>query len=348
MARWGEGDPRWICEQRPDAVNPSNWHWVEKNATPWSRERLTELLTKKSFGEGPLKVDLLDFKKLEGDATANNRKSKLIFLYEWNVEISFLGTVADSEIEYKGIVEIPNFSDENDAHEIEISVQIDERGPHEQQIRELIHKKGLEFIRSQIAIYLKELKEEYSKDLILPTNNDKPQIVVKSKTMMDKKPFQNIVPEKNVNARPDQQSYTPSGSVSATKSLELTQSFKVPPERLYEILTKPEFVKIWAGGSSTINSSPGGEFSLIGGAFSGSIISMTENKEIAEMFRLRQFPAGHFAKIIFKLIDKGDCTDLKIEAEGVPELSYTECSEGLHRYFLQGIGNAFSIGLKII
>lgn len=44
---------------------------------------------------------------------------------------------------------------------IKISVQIDERGPHEQQIRELIHKKGLEFIRSQIAIYLKELKEEY-------------------------------------------------------------------------------------------------------------------------------------------------------------------------------------------
>lgn len=27
MARWGEGDPRWIVEERPDATNVNNWHW---------------------------------------------------------------------------------------------------------------------------------------------------------------------------------------------------------------------------------------------------------------------------------------------------------------------------------
>ena len=27
MAKWGEGDPRWIVEDRPDAVNVNNWHW---------------------------------------------------------------------------------------------------------------------------------------------------------------------------------------------------------------------------------------------------------------------------------------------------------------------------------
>lgn len=43
MAKWGEGDPRWIVEERPDATNVNNWHWTEKNATPWSKERLTQL-----------------------------------------------------------------------------------------------------------------------------------------------------------------------------------------------------------------------------------------------------------------------------------------------------------------
>ena len=33
MAKWGEGDPRWIVEDRPDATNVNNWHWSEKNAT---------------------------------------------------------------------------------------------------------------------------------------------------------------------------------------------------------------------------------------------------------------------------------------------------------------------------
>ncbi|CAF4994828.1 unnamed protein product, partial [Rotaria magnacalcarata] len=31
MAEWGKGDPRWIVEDRPDATNPNNWHWKEKN-----------------------------------------------------------------------------------------------------------------------------------------------------------------------------------------------------------------------------------------------------------------------------------------------------------------------------
>ena len=30
MAKWGEGDPRWIVEERPDATNVNNWHWFVK------------------------------------------------------------------------------------------------------------------------------------------------------------------------------------------------------------------------------------------------------------------------------------------------------------------------------
>lgn len=29
MAKWGEGDPRWIVEERPDAINVNNWHWSD-------------------------------------------------------------------------------------------------------------------------------------------------------------------------------------------------------------------------------------------------------------------------------------------------------------------------------
>nr|CAD7441558.1 unnamed protein product [Timema bartmani] len=44
MAKWGEGDPRWIVEERPDATNVNNWHWTEKNACAWSVDKLKELL----------------------------------------------------------------------------------------------------------------------------------------------------------------------------------------------------------------------------------------------------------------------------------------------------------------
>lgn len=27
MAKWGQGDPRWIVEERADGTNVNNWHW---------------------------------------------------------------------------------------------------------------------------------------------------------------------------------------------------------------------------------------------------------------------------------------------------------------------------------
>ena len=29
MAKWGEGDPRWIVEERSDGTNVNNWHWLD-------------------------------------------------------------------------------------------------------------------------------------------------------------------------------------------------------------------------------------------------------------------------------------------------------------------------------
>ena len=39
MAKWGEGDPRWIVEERPDATNINNWHWTENKADAWSKAK---------------------------------------------------------------------------------------------------------------------------------------------------------------------------------------------------------------------------------------------------------------------------------------------------------------------
>lgn len=72
-------------------LDVNNWHWVEKNATPWSKNRLNELFIGQTILNGPLKLEFIEFKKLEGEATANNRKAKLIFLFEWIIEIKYVG-----------------------------------------------------------------------------------------------------------------------------------------------------------------------------------------------------------------------------------------------------------------
>ena len=102
MAEWGKGDPRWIVEERPDgkrvdrrkfqvttgritslhfsATNPNNWHWKEKNATQWSKDKLNELLVGLKVESPDFVCEIKELKKCEGEASANNRKAKLVFL----------------------------------------------------------------------------------------------------------------------------------------------------------------------------------------------------------------------------------------------------------------------------
>lgn len=39
-------------------------------------------------------AELKEFTTLEGEASASNRKSKLIFFYEWDIKIKWTGTTA--------------------------------------------------------------------------------------------------------------------------------------------------------------------------------------------------------------------------------------------------------------
>uniref|UniRef100_A0A914HJB0 Rap-GAP domain-containing protein n=1 Tax=Globodera rostochiensis TaxID=31243 RepID=A0A914HJB0_GLORO len=327
MAKWGEGDPRWIVEERPDATNVNNWHWVEKNATPWSQERLKGLLLNQSLEKGSIRIVFSDFKKLEGEATANNRKAKLIFFFEWTIDVNFIATICGSEIEYKGNVEIHNLSDENEAQEIEISTHVDTPGPHDNEIRHILSIDGLAFVRSQMASYVRELKEEFSKGIILP---------VDSKGA--------IRPQANDVVRQSKAKTEPIEEQKSLKTVgfELVETFKVPPDRLFEILTESQFVTAWSPNSS-IDAREGGEFSLLGGVILGHFTNLAKDAQIAMAWRLKSYPPGHYAAVKFVLKDKGDSTNLELSADGVPEHLLEDTKTGFSRYYFQCIGKNKSL-----
>ena len=266
-----------------------------------------------------MKFDLLEFKKLEGEATANNRKAKLIFLFEWEIEIkfqgwlslnelkivniftSFLATVAGSDIVYEGHLEIPNLSDENEASEVDVVVELTTRGTHENEIKHIGNHEIRDLIRQQLETYIRELKEEFSKGLILPTEKPKPQVISQGKTnVVDKRAFQNeVIADKKAS-----QSKPVSSGPVEVKSFETRETMKVPPERLYEILTQPDLVKAWTNGPAQIDAKSGGSFSLLGGQITGTFDGVKENQELIMKWRLKKYPSNHFAKITMTLKDQ--------------------------------------------
>lgn len=64
---------------------------TERDVSGWSSERLRQLLLGVRV-EGPEGFcQLTDVSKLDGEASINNRKGKLIFFYEWQLRASWLG-----------------------------------------------------------------------------------------------------------------------------------------------------------------------------------------------------------------------------------------------------------------
>lgn len=175
MAKWGEGDPRWIVEERPDAVNVNNWHWTEKEATPWSRETFDHLFKGLEIEQASIgKVTIDSIGTVQGEACISNRKAKLIYIYDWDIELKWKGCVNGKDQVVNGMIRIPNLSDENDTDEIDVSVTVndDDMKSHSEisgALKEMVRKNGVGLIRSKCEQYVNMLKTEFSGGVILPT-----------------------------------------------------------------------------------------------------------------------------------------------------------------------------------
>ena len=52
----------------------------------------------------------------------STRKGKLIFFYEWALNLKWEGTLLDDEEKVTGVIEVPNLSEENDSESVDVSV----------------------------------------------------------------------------------------------------------------------------------------------------------------------------------------------------------------------------------
>ncbi len=68
---------------------------TERDATSWSSEKLKELLMGLQVENEEGKCEITEVSKVEGEASINNRKGKLIFFYEWNLKAAWGGEERD-------------------------------------------------------------------------------------------------------------------------------------------------------------------------------------------------------------------------------------------------------------
>ncbi|XVF55991.1 hypothetical protein PTKIN_Ptkin06aG0080100 [Pterospermum kingtungense] len=107
MAKYGEGDKRWIMEERPNDANVYNWHWVETDCLPWSKTFFTKSLSNLTIlnGEGNLHIKTKKVDKVNGKAYVNVHKGKIILGYEISLRAKDIVEILMDENRWKGFTQ---------------------------------------------------------------------------------------------------------------------------------------------------------------------------------------------------------------------------------------------------
>jgi len=350
MAKWGEGDPRWIVEERADATNVNNWHWSEKNATNWSKDKLKELLTGLKIENAQYSAQIKEITKCEGEATANNRKAKLIFFYEWVINGDWEATLKSSENKtvYKGNFEVPNLSEEHDRPE-DVDVSIHIKDSKQQKLYEFMKTEGIKLIREQFAAYIRLLKEEYSQGLILPTNKENaPSTTPLKTTPGDKKIV--LSPETNKALPASASSDNGSGGVKIlTKKLTLTEEFKCQVGEIYDVFVDINRVRAFTHHQNIVyEPEKGGKFALFDSNVTGSFIELVRNKKIVMSWRNKRWPENHFSTATLEFAEKEDCTEISLSQTGIPQNFVENTEEGWKNFYFHSIKQTFGYGSRLM
>ncbi|KAM5250004.1 activator of 90 kDa heat shock protein ATPase homolog 2 isoform 3-T3 [Hipposideros larvatus] len=278
MAKWGQGDPRWIVEEREDGTNVNNWHWTERDATSWSKGKLREFLVGIIVENEAGRCQISELKQVEGEASCSSRKGKLIFFYEWNIKLGWKGIIKESGAKHKGLIEIPSLSEENEVDDTEVNVS-KKKGDGDI-LKDLMKTAGTAKVREALGDYLKALKTEFTVGMILPTKATATQeLTVKRK--LSENTLQGSSP-------------VPLGVRIPTVALHMTEMFDTAVEQLYSIFTVKDLVQKFSKSPAILEAEKGGKFQMFDGNVMGEYMELLTNRKIVMKWRCRNWPEEVF------------------------------------------------------
>ncbi|KAI5699316.1 hypothetical protein M8J76_008584 [Diaphorina citri] len=338
MAKWGEGDPRWIVEERPDATNVNNWHWTEKNANQWSKDKIKALFLNLEIEMKTAKVKLKDIEKCEGEAVINNRKGKLIFFYEWDITINWTGFASGNDTEVQGKINIPNLSEENNVDEVEVIISLEKNSTEGTHVKESLYNEGRSIIKEKLGLYVSSLKEEFSQGMILPK---------KDESQDNSKCMKSITADFNKQIGLDQVSNNNTDKPISTTSLDFNLTFVCTGEELYNALTSADLVKVFTNGPVRIDAKKGGKFELFGGNINGEFLELVPNKKIVKKWRTNSWKSGHYSTVTIDIEQRSDHTQVIFKQTGVPEGEEDSTRINWNRYYWEALKRTFGFGLTL-
>ena len=287
--RTGKGDPRWIVEQRPDAKNckyvlcfssvpnqpllHSSWHWEEKDASKWCRERLEHYVSSMTASDGSgNSISVSRVSKMDGEVNWYNRKGKLFTLYDLQLGLDFTGKRGEETL--TGTVKIADFEqDAEQKADFRVSVgtgTADDKW--KAWAREAIKKQFIE-VWSRVVVDLHEDQKLKAPALTTSESTGKvklPEVVQQAAAAKEAPPAPAGVP----------------GSV------QLSHVFQASVQDLWELFTNVRKAEHFTQSKTVMDAKEGGMFQLYDGVITGCFLELKPYTEMRFAWRLKVHCVG--------------------------------------------------------
>lgn len=335
MAKVGEGDPRWIVQNRVDGKNVNHWHWTEQDWSSWIKDRMVNTLN-----DMIIETDQLEGKtssvQVTGDVTVNTRKQKTIIFYELEVNMKWEATLLSTQRKGKGTLQIPYISEENDLDDFEIRITVENEDRELESLKNLFRAEITPILKKKVPILLVELRKETEEATKL-------KLKVEPTAKILDKIDEPIVSPKQTPEKPKEEK-KPTKSTTST-GFDLQEKFLgCSTMDLFFCFVDVNRVRAYAGSDAKISSEKGGTFSLFGGSVTGENLEVEPGKKLIQKWRFNSWPKDVYSTVSMEFIQKDSKVVLKLKQTGIPSDELEHTKEGWSVNYFHRIKGVFGYG----
>ncbi|TFK30275.1 hypothetical protein FA15DRAFT_663667 [Coprinopsis marcescibilis] len=320
------------------ALPPStaNWHWKNKNVTPWAKDWLkSELSTLSVEGTNSESVSISEVTSVEGDAELGQRKSKLLTIFDCHVIANWVGTTSSGS-QVEGSLEIPEVSHEiicDGLSDFEFKWSLKTaRSPEVEAVFSLVKSRLQSAIETKLATLPSSIIEVHGKDVYIGGNSGTATPVQGTAT-----PPVASGSAANPAPAPAAPAKKPAKATNTTV-VSVEAQFQASADDLFDLLTDEKKIPAWTRNAAVSQAKPDTEYSLFGGGVKGKYVSLTRGKEIVQTWGLQSptWPQGHFATLTTTFEQSTDSTKVAFNLSGVPLGMEEEIKRNIEGYYVHG------------
>lgn len=316
--------------------NVNNWHWVEKNCVPWAKEYFNKIFVGLKEEDNGNSVQITEIKKFSGDVDVNQRKGRILTIYDVELELSFEGKTSN-DVEVKGKIHIPEIAHDTEEDDYVFDVTIENETSEKRVIRELIRNKLTKTMKSLLSKFSGDLIKAHGNDVYIPPEKMKGHPAT---TMT------NIVIDKKASTKTETTKQKETISIGTwNKIINVKDEFFTSAHELYDTFINPDKVRIWTRHpGSFIEPKENGKFEFWGN-ISGEITKLIPDKSISMKWRMKEFPENHFTNVTMEFIQENDRVVLKVNQTGLRSPYDDQVKSNWVNYYFNPIKTSFGYGL---